>query len=88
MLKHLLIRNYALIKSLDLDFSEGLTTVTGETGAGKSILLGAIGLILGQRADSSEISTGETERDGNREDRKSTRLNSSHLKLSRMPSSA
>ncbi len=60
MLKHLLIRNYALIKSLDLDFSEGLTTVTGETGAGKSILLGAIGLILGQRADSSEISTGET----------------------------
>lgn len=60
MLKHLQIRNYALIKSLDLDFSEGLTTVTGETGAGKSILLGAIGLILGQRADSSEISTGET----------------------------
>jgi DNA repair protein RecN (Recombination protein N) len=60
MLKHLQIRNYALIKSLDLDFSEGLTTVTGETGAGKSILLGAIGLILGQRADSSEISSGET----------------------------
>ncbi len=60
MLKHLQIRNYALIKSLDLNFSEGLTTVTGETGAGKSILLGAIGLILGQRADSSEISTGET----------------------------
>jgi DNA repair protein RecN (Recombination protein N) len=59
MLKHLQIRNYALIKSLDLDFSEGLTTVTGETGAGKSILLGAIGLILGQRADSSEISSGE-----------------------------
>jgi DNA repair protein RecN (Recombination protein N) len=60
MLKHLQIKNYALIKSLDLDFSEGLTTVTGETGAGKSILLGAIGLILGQRADSSEITTGES----------------------------
>ncbi len=60
MLKHLQIKNYALIKSLDLNFSEGLTTVTGETGAGKSILLGAIGLILGQRADSSEITSGES----------------------------
>ncbi len=51
MLKHLLIENYALIEELDADFSEGLTVITGETGAGKSILLGALSLILGQRAD-------------------------------------
>ncbi|MFP4691549.1 MAG: DNA repair protein RecN [Bacteroidales bacterium] len=51
MLKHLLIRNYALIEELDAKFSEGLTVITGETGAGKSILLGALSLILGQRAD-------------------------------------
>ena len=51
MLKHLLIENYALIEELDAEFSEGLTVITGETGAGKSILLGALSLILGQRAD-------------------------------------
>lgn len=51
MLKHLLIENYALIEALDAEFSEGLTVITGETGAGKSILLGALSLILGQRAD-------------------------------------
>jgi DNA repair protein RecN (Recombination protein N) len=51
MLKHLQIENYALINKLDINFDEGFTTVTGETGAGKSILLGALSLILGQRAD-------------------------------------
>ena len=55
MLKSLSIRNYALIDSLDIDFSENLNILTGETGAGKSILLGAIGLIIGQRADSSVL---------------------------------
>ncbi|MFW5687753.1 MAG: DNA repair protein RecN [Bacteroidota bacterium] len=51
MLKSLLIENYALIEKLDISFDDGLTIITGETGAGKSILLGALALILGQRAD-------------------------------------
>lgn len=55
MLKSLSIKNYALIDSLNIDFSEDLNILTGETGAGKSILLGAIGLIIGQRADSSVL---------------------------------
>ncbi len=55
MLKSLLIENYALIEKLDISFDEGLTIITGETGAGKSILLGALGLILGQRADSKVL---------------------------------
>ena len=55
MLKSLLIKNYALIDSLNIGFSEDLNILTGETGAGKSILLGAIGLIIGQRADLSVL---------------------------------
>jgi DNA repair protein RecN (Recombination protein N) len=55
VLKSLSIKNYALIDSLNIDFSEGLNILTGETGAGKSILLGAIGLVIGQRADSSVL---------------------------------
>lgn len=51
MIKSLQIRNYAIIESLEVNFSKGLTIVTGETGAGKSILLGALNLILGNRAD-------------------------------------
>lgn len=51
MLQHLTIENYALIKSLDINFAKGFTTITGETGSGKSIILGALGLLLGQRAD-------------------------------------
>jgi len=51
MIQRLLINNYALIDELEIDFSEGLTIITGETGAGKSILLGALGLIMGNRAD-------------------------------------
>jgi len=55
VLKSLSIKNYALIDSLNIDFSEDLNILTGETGAGKSILLGAIGLIIGQRADTSVL---------------------------------
>jgi DNA repair protein RecN (Recombination protein N) len=49
------IKNYALINELHIDFSSGLSIITGETGAGKSILLGALGLVLGNRADSSSL---------------------------------
>ena len=51
MLKHLYIKNFALIDELDIDLYQGFSVITGETGAGKSIILGAIGLLLGQRAD-------------------------------------
>ena len=55
MLKHLVIENYALIESLSIDFEKGFTVITGETGAGKSIMLGALHLILGQRADTQTL---------------------------------
>ncbi len=55
MLKHLYIRNFAIIDELELDFDKGLTVLTGETGAGKSILLGALNLVLGDRADADSI---------------------------------
>lgn len=55
MIKRLHISNYALIDTLDIGFAEGLTIITGETGAGKSIILGALSLILGERADSKAI---------------------------------
>ena len=55
MLKSLSIKNYALIDELSIDFSDGLSIITGETGAGKSILLGALGLVLGNRADISSL---------------------------------
>jgi DNA repair protein RecN (Recombination protein N) len=55
LLTHLSINNYALINQLDIDFSSGLSIITGETGAGKSILLGALGLVLGNRADLSSL---------------------------------
>jgi DNA repair protein RecN (Recombination protein N) len=60
MLKRLLIRNYALIRELDVDFTSGLTIITGETGAGKSILIGALSLILGQRADTGVLKDKES----------------------------
>jgi len=55
MLKKLLVRNYALIRELEMNFDKGFTVLTGETGAGKSIILGALSLILGVRADSSSL---------------------------------
>ena len=55
MFTHLSIRNYILIRELEIGFREGLSIITGETGAGKSILLGALGLLTGQRADSSAL---------------------------------
>lgn len=58
MLKQLYIKNYTLIDLLDIEFYPGFSVITGETGAGKSIILGAIGLLLGQRADSKDIKTG------------------------------
>ena len=55
MLTSLTIKNYAIIDELELEFANGMTALTGETGAGKSILLGALGLVLGDRADSGSI---------------------------------
>ena len=60
MLRSLYIQNYALIEKLDIGFEPGFSVITGETGAGKSIILGAIGLLLGQRADVKSIRTGAT----------------------------
>ena len=58
MLKHLYIKNFALIDELDIELHQGFSVITGETGAGKSIILGAVGLLLGQRADSKTIKQG------------------------------
>lgn len=58
MLKHLYVKNFTLIDELDIDFYPGFSVITGETGAGKSIILGAIHLLLGQRADTKQIKDG------------------------------
>lgn len=58
MLKHLSIRNFALIDSLEIDFSSGFSVITGETGTGKSVLLGAISMMLGQRSDAKSVRDG------------------------------
>lgn len=58
MLHSLYIQNYALIEQLDINFEKGFSVITGETGAGKSIMLGALGLLLGQRADVKSIRDG------------------------------
>ena len=55
MLVRLHIRNYAIISEVQIDLSDGLSIITGETGAGKSILIGALSLVLGKRADSSVL---------------------------------
>ena len=55
MLQKLSIQNFAIIDQLNVEFQQGLNIITGETGAGKSILLGALGLVLGNRADSSAL---------------------------------
>ncbi len=59
MIQNLKIQNYALIKHLDIDFEKGMSVLTGETGAGKSIIIGALGLLMGQRADTKTIREGE-----------------------------
>lgn len=59
MITSLSIENFALIEKLNIDFSNGFSTITGETGAGKSILLGALGLVLGKRADLSSLKNSE-----------------------------
>ena len=55
MLKRIFIQNYALIDTLDIDLKKGLQVITGETGAGKSIILGALRLIMGERAEITKI---------------------------------
>ena len=57
MLKQLKISNYALIDQLEIEFEQGLTIITGETGAGKSIMMGALSLILGEKVESRAIRT-------------------------------
>lgn len=63
MLTHLAIRNYAIAEQLNIDFAAGMTAITGETGAGKSIILGALGLALGDRADRDVVRTGSARAD-------------------------
>lgn len=63
MLRHLTIKNIAIAESLDIEFQPGLTVLTGETGAGKSIILGAMGLILGDRADRDVVRSGANKAD-------------------------
>ena len=58
MLKQLYIKNFTLIDELDIAFQPGFSVITGETGAGKSIILGALHLLLGARADSKQIKSG------------------------------
>ncbi len=60
MIESLHIENIAVVRSLDIDLSEGFTVLTGETGAGKSIIIDSLGLLLGSRADKELIRTGET----------------------------
>ena len=58
MLQTIALRDFVIVDALELDFTSGFTVLTGETGAGKSILLDALGLVLGERADSSQIREG------------------------------
>ena len=60
MLQTISLRDFVIVDQLELDFSSGFTVLTGETGAGKSILLDALSLVLGERADSSQIREGCT----------------------------
>ena len=58
MIQHISIRNFAIIENTEVDFEEGLNIITGETGAGKSIVIEAVSLALGSRADSSYVRNG------------------------------
>ena len=60
MLSKIKIKNFALIDELEIEFDRGFSAITGETGAGKSIILGALGLTLGERVDSSSLNSSET----------------------------
>ena len=63
MLHQLTIRNYVLVDKLDISFASGLTGITGESGAGKSILLGALGLLMGDRAKAESVRPGTEKAD-------------------------
>ncbi|MFP4900834.1 AAA family ATPase, partial [Paraburkholderia sp. BR14261] len=63
MLRHLSIRDFVIVAALDLEFDSGFTVFSGETGAGKSILIDALALTLGTRADASVVRTGEARAD-------------------------
>ncbi|HVE10101.1 MAG TPA: AAA family ATPase, partial [Paraburkholderia sp.] len=63
MLRHLSIRDFVIVATLDLEFDSGFTVFSGETGAGKSILIDALALALGARADASVVRTGEARAD-------------------------
>ena len=63
MLNQLTLKNFVLVEALDIDFRAGLTTITGESGAGKSILLNALGLLLGERARPEVIRPGAEKAD-------------------------
>ena len=63
MLSHLSIKNYATVESLEIEFQPGMSVVTGETGAGKSIILGALGFTLGDRADKTIVRPGASRAD-------------------------
>jgi DNA repair protein RecN (Recombination protein N) len=63
VLKSLTVRDFALVQSLDITFAEGLTVITGESGAGKSILLGALALVLGERAAADTVRPGAARAD-------------------------
>jgi len=60
MLNHLMIKNFALVEDVDLTFDKGMSVLTGETGAGKSVIVTALGLVLGDRADREHIRHGAT----------------------------
>ncbi len=90
MLRFLSIRHLAVIDQIELEFGPGLTVLTGETGAGKSILLGAVGLLVGGRASADLVRTGEesaADRSGLR-DRRRTRSSSSGAKCRRKGAAA
>ena len=61
MLRQIRVRDIAIIEALDLDLGGGLTVITGETGAGKSLLLGAVGLLLGRRAGADQVRAGASQ---------------------------